>query len=280
MSDLRALLEIACVAVDRAASLVGRMAVGEVRSKGDRDMVSEIDLAVEEQVREFLSRETPELGFLGEEEGSTVPVRELTWALDPVDGTANLVNGIPLSAVSLGLVSDTTSVLGVIDLPFLSQRFTAAQGLGAYAGSVPLAPRTTTDLSQAVIAIGDYAVGPSAQERNKLRFAITHLLAERALRVRMVGSAAIDLAWVAAGKLDASIAMSNHPWDVAAGTAIAREAGAQVLDAEGDEHGLLSSATVAVAPGLRGPVLQLLDDARRRAHKQAIGYGETSDSGD
>ncbi|MEU5297978.1 inositol monophosphatase family protein [Streptomyces umbrinus] len=272
MSDLRPLLEIACAAVDRAASLVGRMAVGEVRAKGDRDMVSEIDLAVEQQVRDFLSRETPEVGFLGEEEGSTAPAKELTWALDPVDGTANLVNGIPLCAISLGLVSGDASVLGVIDLPFLSQRFTAAQGLGARAGSVPLTARPTSDLSQAVIAIGDYAVGPSAQKRNQLRFAITRLLAERALRVRMVGSAAIDLAWVAAGKLDASIAMSNHPWDMAAGTAIAREAGALVLDAEGLEHGLLSSATVAVAPGLRVPVLELLDDARREASKQGGGH--------
>ncbi|MFH8698998.1 inositol monophosphatase family protein [Streptomyces chartreusis] len=263
MSDLRSLLEVASAAVDQATSLVGRMAVGEVRAKGDRDMVSEIDLAVEEKVREFLSRETPELGFLGEEEGATVPVKELTWALDPVDGTANLVNGIPLCAVSLGLVSGNTSVLGVIDLPFLSKRFTAAQGLGAYADSLRLVASRTNDLSQAVIAIGDYAIGPSAQQRNKLRFAITRLLAERALRVRMVGSAAIDLAWVAAGKLDASIALSNHPWDMAAGTAIAREAGALVLDAYGEEHGLLSSATVAIGPELRQPVLELLSDARQ-----------------
>ena len=241
------------------------MAVGEVKAKGDRDMVSEIDLAVEQQVRDFLSRETPEVGFLGEEEGASVPVRELTWALDPVDGTANLVNGIPLCAVSLGLVSGDTSVLGVIDLPFLSQRFTGAQGLGAWAGSAPLVTRPTSNLSQAVIAIGDYAFGPSAEQRNKVRFAITQLLAERALRIRMLGSAAIDLSWVAAGKLDACITMSNHPWDMAAGTAIAREAGALVIDAEGHDHGLLSPATVAVAPGLREPILQLLNDARRRA---------------
>ncbi|MEW2467902.1 inositol monophosphatase family protein [Streptomyces sp. NPDC046994] len=262
MSDLRNLLQIACAAVDQAASLVNRMAVGEVRAKGDRDMVSAIDLAVEERVRNFLAKETPELGFLGEEEGSSLPAKELTWVLDPVDGTANLVNGIPLCAVSLGLVSGGTSVLGVIDLPFLTQRFTAAQGHGAHAGATPLAASSINDLSQAVVAIGDYAVGASAQERNRLRFAITHLLAERVLRVRMVGSAAIDLAWVASGKLDASIAMSNHPWDMAAGTAIAREAGALVLDASGTEHDLLSSSTVAVAPELRLPLLHLLDDAR------------------
>jgi Archaeal fructose-1,6-bisphosphatase and related enzymes of inositol monophosphatase family len=227
-------------------------------------MVSDIDLAVEQDLREFLSRETPELGFLGEEQGSDTPARQLTWALDPVDGTANLVNGIPLCAVSLGLVSGESSVLGVIDLPFLNQRFKAAQGLGAHAGSQPLAISERNELSQAVIAIGDYAVGAHARKRNQVRFAITQLLAERALRVRMLGSAAIDLAWVACGKLDGSIALSNHPWDMAAGTAIAREAGALVLDAEGKGHDLLSTATIAVTPALHQPLLQLLSDARKQ----------------
>ncbi|MFF3516577.1 inositol monophosphatase family protein [Streptomyces sp. NPDC002573] len=264
MSDLGALLQIASAAVDRASSLVSRMAVGEVRPKGDRDMVSDIDLAVEQDLRDFLSRETPELGFLGEEQGSVKPARQLTWALDPVDGTANLVNGIPLCAVSLGLVSGESPVLGVIDLPFLGQRFKAAQGLGAHADKQRLTPSTRDELSKAVIAIGDYAVGAHAQKRNELRFAITQLLAERALRVRMLGSAAIDLAWVASGRLDGSIALSNHPWDMAAGTAIAREAGALVLDADGQNHDLLSAATIAVAPGLRQPLLQLLADARKQ----------------
>ncbi|GAB1331685.1 inositol monophosphatase family protein [Streptomyces sennicomposti] len=264
MSDLGTLLKIASAAVDRASSLVSRMTIGEVRPKGDRDMVSDIDLAVEQDLRDFLSRETPELGFLGEERGSVTPPRQLTWALDPVDGTANLVNGIPLCAVSLGLVSGESSVLGVIDLPFLGQRFKAARGLGAHADKQRLTPSRRDELSQAVIAIGDYAVGAHAQKRNELRFAITQLLAERALRVRMLGSAAIDLAWVASGRLDGSIALSNHPWDMAAGTAIAREAGALVLDTDGRNHDLLSAATIAVAPGLRKPLLQLLADARKQ----------------
>lgn len=264
MSDLGALLEIASAAVDRASSMVSRMAIGEVRPKGDRDMVSDIDLAVEQDLRDFLSHETPELGFLGEEHGSNTPPQQLTWALDPVDGTANLVNGIPLCAVSLGLMAGDSSVLGVIDLPFLGHRFKAARGLGAHADNQRLTPSRRDELSQAVIAIGDYAVGANAQKRNELRFAITQLLAQRALRVRMFGSAAIDLVWVASGRLDGSIALSNHPWDMAAGTAIAREAGALVLDASGRDHNVLSAATVAVAPGLRNPLLQLLADARKQ----------------
>ncbi|MER5504829.1 inositol monophosphatase family protein [Streptomyces sp. NPDC002766] len=259
MADLAPLLQIADAALDQASSLVTEMAVGAVRSKGDRDMVSEIDLAVEERVRDFLRKETPEIGFLGEESGGEEIDGPLTWALDPVDGTANLVNGLPLCAVSLGLVEDNRSVLGAIDLPFMRHRFRAAEGHGAYGDDEAIGPSRTTAMHEAIVAIGDYAVGVGANERNVRRLALTRMLAEQALRVRMLGSAAIDLAWVASGKLDASIALSNHPWDMAAGVAIAREAGAVVMDLDGAPHSLRSTATIAVAPGLRSTMLKVLD---------------------
>ncbi|MET8808152.1 inositol monophosphatase family protein [Streptomyces sp. NPDC004546] len=258
MTDLGPLLQIASAALDQVSPLVTEMAVGAVRSKGDRDMVSEIDLAVEDRVRSFLQKETPEIGFLGEENGGTGIDGPLTWALDPVDGTANLVNGLPLCAVSLGLVQDDRSVLGTIDLPFMRHRFRAAEGHGAYADDEPIRASQTTALDQAIVAIGDYAVGVRAQERNVQRFALTRRLAEQVLRVRMFGSAAIDLVWVASGKLDACIALSNHPWDMAAGVAIAREAGAIVMDLDGSPHNLGSAATIAVTPGIRDPLLQML----------------------
>ncbi|MGW7203928.1 inositol monophosphatase family protein [Streptomyces sp. NPDC054837] len=260
MTDLAPLLQVAGAALDQVSALVTEMAVGAVQAKGDRDMVSEIDLAVEERVRSFLQKETPEIGFLGEENGATNFGGPLTWALDPVDGTANLVNGLPLCAVSLGLVEDDRSVLGVIDLPFMGHRFRAADGHGAYADDELIQASRTKDLNEAIVAIGDYAVGAAAQQRNVRRLALTGRLAEQVLRVRMLGSAAIDLAWVASGKLDACIALSNHPWDMAAGVVIAREAGAVVMDLDGSPHSLRSTATIAVAPGLRERMAQLLED--------------------
>lgn len=171
MTDLRALLHIACAALDQASTLVTDMAVGSVTAKGDRDMASEIDYAVEEQVRSFLLKETSEIGFLGEESGGSGIGGALTWALDPVDGTANLVNGLPLCAVSLGLVENDRSVLGVIDLPFLGQRYKAADGHGAFCSETRIAPSRTETLSEAIVAIGDYAVGDQARERNRRRLA-------------------------------------------------------------------------------------------------------------
>lgn len=264
MTDLRLLQQIAGHAVDRAAALVTARAVGTVRPKGDRDMVSELDLAVEEQVRTFLQKETPEIGFFGEEQGAHRVEGDLTWSLDPVDGTANLVSGLPLCGISLGLFRGSRSVLGVIDLPFLKERFQAAEGQGAFCNGERLRVRSTAALHDAIIAIGDYAVGEGSVERNVPRLRITQLLTERALRVRMFGSAAIDLAWVAAGRLDATITLSNHPWDTAAGVAIVREAGGCVMDSDGRPHQITSQATIATSPDLRAGILSLLEAAREK----------------
>lgn len=258
MTDWPQLLDVACAAMDQAAPIVTEMSVGTVTSKGDRDMASEIDYAVEERVRSFLLKETPEIGFLGEENGGTGLGGQLTWTLDPVDGTANLINGLPLCAVSLGLVQEDRPVLGVIELPLLGNRFRAAVGTGAYCGQDRIHVSEARTLKEAIVAIGDYAVGEHAPERNRPRLALTQLLAERVLRVRMFGSAAVDLAWVASGRLDGSITLSNHAWDMAAGVAIAREAGALVLDLDGAPHDLQSTATITLTPNLRDPILELV----------------------
>ena len=104
----------------------------------------------------------------------------------------------------------------------------------------------------------DYATGSEAASRNQIRLRITTVLAARAQRVRMLGSAAIDLAWVASGKLDASVMLSNKPWDTAAGVLIAREAGARVTDLGGRNHDLTSTATIAAAPGISDHLLNAL----------------------
>src|SRR5207249_2849039 len=100
-------------------------------SKGDRDLVSAIDLAVERHAREFLRRRTPEIGFLGEEEGTLGRSPDLFWVLDPIDGTVNFVRGLPLCAVALALVHERKPVIGVIDLPFFGSRYSAVVDEGA-----------------------------------------------------------------------------------------------------------------------------------------------------
>jgi myo-inositol-1(or 4)-monophosphatase len=254
-----ALLPAAIEAVDLANELIRSRLPGQLTAKGDRDMATELDFAVERTVRGHLRERTPRVAVLGEEEGvSGDPDAELLWALDPIDGTANLVHGMPLTGVSLGLIHRGRPILGVIDLPFLGVRYWAVEHKGAYAGERRIAASRTARLNEAIVAVGDYAVGVDADEKNALRLALNEQLAGRVQRVRMLGSAAIDLAWVADGKLDASMTMSNKPWDTAAGVIIAREAGAVVIDQDGSDHTSSSAATIAAAPGVAEELLALV----------------------
>jgi myo-inositol-1(or 4)-monophosphatase len=232
-------------------------------AKGDRDMASEVDFAIEAQVRAFLAEHTPHIGLLGEENGTTGGTGELLWALDPVDGTVNFIHGSPLCAISLGLVTEKRSVLGVIDLPFLGSRYSAAEGNGAHVNGKPIGVSTTDRMDDAVVAIGDYAVGIGAEEKNNTRFTLTHRLVAKVQRIRMHGSAAIDLAWLAAGKIDAVIMLSNKPWDTSAGVVIAREAGALTVDHDGTPHSFEAHATIGANPELLAPVLELVREVVR-----------------
>ncbi|QOC94898.1 inositol monophosphatase [Micromonospora craniellae] len=237
---------------------------GALAAKGDRDVVSELDYAIERDLRTFLRTETPDIGFLGEEGGSSGSTSK-RWVLDPIDGTSNYVRSLPLCAVSLALVHGNEAVLGVIELPFLSATYTAAKGEGAHANGQPITVSSTIRMSQALVAIGDYAVGLDAEARNRLRLALTGQLAAEVQRIRMTGSAALDLAWLAEGRLDAALTLSNHPWDMAAGVVIAREAGATVIDGNGARHDINSTTTLAVTPELTGSILA--------AYEKAVAFG-------
>ncbi|GAA4571409.1 inositol monophosphatase family protein [Planotetraspora kaengkrachanensis] len=232
-------------------------------------MATEVDYAVEDAVRDFLARETPEIGFLGEEEGVTGSGDQgLIWALDPVDGTANFTHGIPLCGISLGLVEHNRSVLGVIELPFLDSRYSAAEGAGATRNGEAIQASKTDTLEAAIVAVGDYAVGADAEEKNRLRVPLNYQLAMHVQRVRMYGSAALDLAWVAEGKTDACITLSNKPWDMAAGVAIAREAGSSVVDIDGSSHSMTATATIATSPKILADLLALINKATNDAGRR------------
>lgn len=254
---LTSALSVALRAVAVGADVVTSRAPGQVALKGDRDMASEVDFEVERTLRAFLCEETPKVGFLGEEDGGEGADSEWIWTLDPVDGTANFIHGVPLCAVSLALVRRGTPVVGVVSLPMLGHTYSAAQGQGAYRNGRPIRASGTDQLTDAIVAIGDYAVGPLAPGKNARRFALTQLLVQRVQRIRMLGSAAIDLVWVAEGLLDACVALSNKPWDVNAGVIIAREAGAAVIDLAGRSHTAASTATIAVAPGIADGLVEL-----------------------
>ena len=263
VSDLAALLGVAVEAVDRATTIIRSRPMHEVLVKSERDLVSDIDLSVEDTLREFLADETPEIGFLGEERGASGPA-QTQWVLDPVDGTMNFVRGIPLSAVALGLMTEGRSVVAVIDLPYLSARYTAIEGGGTRRNDEPVRGSRCERLEDALVSVGDFAVGPDAQHRNGPRLVTLELLAAAVQRVRMLGTAVTSLAWAADGRIDASVSFGNKPWDTTAGALLAREAGMTVVDLDGTPHDVRSTGTIAVAPAIADDLLALIAEALSR----------------
>ncbi|GLZ42420.1 inositol monophosphatase family protein [Actinokineospora sp. NBRC 105648] len=261
MNEHQAHLKIAEDAVTIARDLIANAGPLTVRDKGDRDRVTNLDITIERTVRAYLADQTPDIGFLGEEEGTTPSTGDSVWTLDPIDGTSNLVHGLPLYAVSLALVTNGRPVVAVIDLPALNMHYTATEGGGAHNQHGPITASTTTNLSSAIVSLGDYAVGPNAEKKNQHRLAVTARLAAKVERIRMFGSAAIDLAWLAEGRTDAAIILSNSPWDIAAGTLVAGEAGARIADTAGNPYWLASSSVSAAGGGVASELIAVLNRA-------------------
>jgi myo-inositol-1(or 4)-monophosphatase len=268
MLNASELLPIALEAISEAAAVVREGRSGALIAKGDRDFAYELDVRVERRLREFLHERTPSIPVLGEEEGrSGAGGERFLWTVDPIDGTVNYGRGLPLCGVALGLALDRRPVLGVIDLPVLGTRYHAAAGCGAEVDGHPMRCRPTSRLEEAVVATGDFAVGRGAagEMRNRRYLALLERLAAAALRVRMLGSAALDLVWLAQGRIDASVTLANNAWDMCAGVAIAQEAGAVVQDLDGTPYTFDSGVTLAAGPQLIDLLRHLVGDAVRAA---------------
>jgi myo-inositol-1(or 4)-monophosphatase len=239
----------------------GRSHIGALISKGDRDFATDIDLQIESAIRRRLSAAAPGVTFLGEEEGGAGGFERPCWVLDPIDGTINFARGHPLCTISLSLVVDGQPVLGIIEAPFLGERFIARRGEGAFLNGRPIATCEVPGLHEAMVGVADFKVGVGSEEENRVHLAVLERLAGESLRVRMLGSAALDLAWLACGRLNATLMLSNLPWDVTAGLLLVREAGGRVFDYDGSEHDAESRYTLASVPSLAERLCQIVGEA-------------------
>ncbi|HET8592104.1 MAG TPA: inositol monophosphatase, partial [Solirubrobacterales bacterium] len=221
----------------------------------------EVDLRIEEAIREVLEEVTPEIGFLGEEAGARDGEAESMWVLDPIDGTVNFANGSPLCAISLALVERGEPAVGIIDLPLLGERYVARRGMGAFLNGRRIDVIEPSGLHEAVVGFADFAVGPAAKVENLVHRELMERLVPRCLRVRVHGSECLDLAWLAAGRLDVSVMLSSLPWDVTAGVLIAREAGAEAFDHGGSPWTPNAEFTICCTPGLVAELLPLVQEA-------------------
>ena len=235
----------------------------QVSVKGPGDFVSQADLRAEASLREDLEKARPGYARLMEESGHTGSDKwAWRWVVDPLDGTTNFLHGIPHWAISIGLEkrsSDGSTELAaaVVYAPVNNELFWAEKGVGAYLNDKRLRVSARRELKDAVFATGiPFAVSESS---NRLAFARTMgTLMPQVAGIRRFGSAALDLAWTAAGRYDGYWETGIKPWDVAAGMLIVREAGGYATDCEGKD--VIAETVVAANPHLHPKLLEVVAD--------------------
>lgn len=193
------------------------------------DMVTEFDKASEQLITRGLAERRPDDGIVGEEGADVSSTSGIVWHIDPIDGTTNFFFDVPLWAVSIGAVDELGPVAGAVYIPALAEMFSAARGHGATMNNTPLRARENLDISDALIATGfSYDITQRPHHTRRVANMLNHVR-----DIRRMGAAAIDLCFVAAGRLDAYFEENLNSWDLVAGQIIATEAGAIVSNFEG-----------------------------------------------
>jgi len=261
-------LAVAVRAARSAASVISDAARDLIRlptfSKDHGDIVSTADVEAEDAIVSTLRSAFPGHAILGEESGHIAGARDgsgYKWIVDPIDGTVNFIHGFPYYAVSIALVHGTEITHAVVYDPVHGDCFTAISGKGAYRNGAPLRVSTCTDLATALVG----TVFPTRENPKLVSYLPTfnHMVGKCA-GLRRAGSCALDLANLAAGRLDGFWVMSLKSWDVAAGALLVKEAGGRVGDFAGGTDFLRSNEVIAAAPGLFNPLREALSAGRAR----------------
>ncbi len=266
-----ALLNVMTKAAHRAGRNLKRD-LGEVEHlqvslKGPRNFVTAADRKAEEILRTELAKARPDYGFLGEESGAHSGAdKSHRWIVDPLDGTTNFLHGIPHFAVSIALERDGAIVAGLVYNPANEDLFVAERGKGAFLNDRRIRVAARARLAEAVVACGlpHYGRGDLARARAEIFVAQQNFAG-----LRRYGAAALDLAWVAAGRLDCYWERDLAPWDIAAGLLLVREAGGFVSDCDGHEAILSKGEIVAGNDTMHRELLRLLKEAGKPATQEA-----------
>ncbi|MBO0711011.1 MAG: inositol monophosphatase [Acetobacteraceae bacterium] len=244
----------------------------QVSVKGPGDFVSQADLRAEQTLREELNRARPGYAFLMEEAGASGSENwAWRWVIDPLDGTTNFLHGIPHWAISVGLerrLADggSEAVAGIVYAPATDEMFWAEKGVGAFVNERRLRVAARREIKDSVLATGiPFAVVATA---NRLAFARTlSALMPQVAGIRRFGSAALDLAWVAAGRYDGYWELGVKPWDLSAGLLLVREAGGYATDPAGGDP-RETGDVVAANPYLHARLGEIVREGREHAAVQ------------
>nr|BAL57486.1 myo-inositol-1(or 4)-monophosphatase [uncultured Chloroflexota bacterium] len=227
----------------------------QVEHKGVIDLVTEVDRASEQFLLSSIRQRFPEHAILAEESGGTQD-GEHQWYIDPLDGTVNYAHGVPIFCVSLAYAFRGEVAMAAIYDPMRQELFTAERGKGAWLNGHPIQVSPARELAESLLVTG-FPYDAWHARRNNFDYFIK--FARRTQGVRRLGSAALDLCYVAAGRFDGFWEFSLKPWDVAAGALIAAEAGAIVTNAEGGaDYFSPPQSILAATPGIYPAMLEIL----------------------
>jgi myo-inositol-1(or 4)-monophosphatase len=252
------MLNIAVKAARRAGSIINRAALDrtqlEIRAKRANDFVTQVDRAAEAAIIEIIRQAFPDHGFLCEESGAiegkgagATSKAEYCWIIDPLDGTTNFIHGFPQYCVSIALQHRGTTAHGVVYDPSKNELFTASKGSGAFLDDRRIRVSKCESLKNALVGTG---FPFKEMSRLNLYFRQLKEVMQVSAGVRRAGAAALDLAYVAAGRMDAFWELGLSPWDMAAGALMIQEAGGLVGDLSGEANYLESGDIAAATPKL------------------------------
>ncbi len=254
------------VVMTRAAEKVGRVLCrdfGEVEQlqvslKGPGDFVTSSDIRADEMLRAELKKARPDFGFLTEEGAEQVGKQANTrWIIDPIDGTSNFLHGIPHWCISIAVERENEIVAGLVYDPLNNQPFWAEKGMGAFLGNLRLRLSARRNLKDCLILAGIPAIR-GLEHKEKALQQLANLMPKVATISRL-GSAALGLAYIAAGRGDGFFETGLKPWDIAAGMLLVREAGGIVTEQTGGAEPLYSSTIVAANKNIHKDLLELLN---------------------
>jgi myo-inositol-1(or 4)-monophosphatase len=260
---MQPMVNIALRAARRAGQIIvramDRVDTLSVEEKAKNDLVSNIDRHAEAVIIETIMRAYPDHAILGEESGATNTDAEFTWIIDPLDGTSNYLKGIPHFCISIGITKGAALEHGVIVDPLRNEEFFASRGTGAQLNSKRLRITSTAKLDRSILATGmpyDKVLSHIDCYSDMLRS-----FYKESGSLRSMGSTALDLAYVAAGRTDGFFQIGLDPWDMAAGAVIVREAGGFVSDIAGGDHFMETGNLVAANPKIFKDLIKIIRTA-------------------
>ena len=227
--------------------------------EGINNLVTEVDTQAEQAIIDIILRAFPEHAIICEESGGNNLQSEYQWIIDPIDGTVNFAHGIPLCCVSIGLRKGDDMILGAVYNPMMNELFFAQKGAGAFLNDAPIHVSKKSDFSRACLVTG-FPYNWPATEEHPIRTFERFIM--KGLPVRRLGSAAIDLCWVACGRFDGFWEYNLNPWDIAAGYLLVQEAGGRVTDFGGVSSTVFDKQTLATNGLIHEEMLALIHNKK------------------